>query len=66
MLGRIVLAISAPLLQGSFPPLVGEGLKPSATHIIIVYSQNVFQAGHEPGPTMNVQLQYEILSFMIE
>jgi hypothetical protein len=29
MLGRIVLAINAPLPQGSWPPLVGEGLKPT-------------------------------------
>ena len=40
------LEITVPLLQGSRPAVLDERLKPSLTHIC---SQNIFQAGLEPG-----------------
>jgi hypothetical protein len=45
---RIVLEITASLPQVSWPPLVAEELKPSATHIVIINSQKVLQAGLKP------------------
>jgi hypothetical protein len=37
--------------------LLGEGLKTSATNIVIIYYQNVLQAILEPDIAMNVRLQ---------
>jgi hypothetical protein len=54
MLGRIVSEIIAFLPHGSGFFVVGEGLKYSATRIIVTYSQNVSRL--QPGITMNVRL----------
>jgi hypothetical protein len=37
--------------------LLGEGLKTSATYIVIIHYRNVLQARLEPDLAMNVQLQ---------
>jgi hypothetical protein len=59
MLGRVVLEITAASATGFLSlPLVGEGLEPAATHIVVIYfPKNVSQAGLVPDLTMVVRLQ---------
>jgi len=59
MLGRVVLEITAaPATRFLLLPLVGEGLEPAATHIVIIYiPKKVSQAGLVSGLTMAVRLQ---------